>query len=290
MPDARYYSLRRLSPYQGTVQIVERPGFRAISADGVAWQVHIQTGSSRTAAFATWWADGRTDLADDERTRPMRQALAEMPPLPFALVDRLELWLLDAHDRFPLALLGSTVPRQSPPPSAIEVNWQAGVKGDRGFVAPSLQTLASPNAEPPISHREVLNRAVRLAAGLKPVAQWFERDEHGHGKGFAGPGVSEILRGRRLPASAFPELLLRETWDGETETRLVRDYHDWHAPRLLTHGGLSRATRDRLEQAACRHAQTLYELRHLLGDILNPDLLNVAMVQAVMRQSASAVS
>ena len=25
--DARYYSLRRLSPYQGTVQVVELPGF-----------------------------------------------------------------------------------------------------------------------------------------------------------------------------------------------------------------------------------------------------------------------
>ena len=71
-------------------------------------------------------------------------------------------------------------------------------------------------------------------------------------------------------------------------TGAIRDYHDWQAPLLLTHDNLPRATRDRLERAACRQAEKLYRVRHLLPQMLNPDLLKVAMVEAVMRRAATA--
>ncbi|HLD13175.1 MAG TPA: hypothetical protein VJB18_00485, partial [Burkholderiales bacterium] len=56
--DVRYYSLRRLSPYQGTVQVVELPGFRAMSADGITWTVQMPNEGSRFATHALWRADG----------------------------------------------------------------------------------------------------------------------------------------------------------------------------------------------------------------------------------------
>ena len=58
------------------------------------------------------------------------------------------------------------------------------------------------------------------------------------------------------------------------------------APKLLTHGNLTRATRDRLERAACRQAEALYRVRHLLPEVVNPDILQVAMVEAVIRRSS----
>ena len=65
----------------------------------------------------------------------------------------------------------------------------------------------------------------------------------------------------------------------------MRDYHDWQAPKLLTHGNLTHATRDRLERAACRQAEALYRIRHLLPEVVNPDILQVAMVEAVIRRA-----
>ena len=80
---ARYYSLRRLSPYQGTVQVVELPGFRAMSADGITWTVQMPNEGSRFATHALWRADGSGTLVEDERTHVSIEALRAHPPFRF---------------------------------------------------------------------------------------------------------------------------------------------------------------------------------------------------------------
>ncbi len=79
---------------------------------------------------------------------------------------------------------------------------------------------------------------------------------------------------------------MRAYWPNAQERDLVDDYHAWHAPHLLTHTNLTRATRDRLERAACRHVARLYQVRHLLPEVVNPALIDVALVEAVIRRSA----
>jgi hypothetical protein len=263
------------------VQVVEMAGFRAMSADGITWQVQVQGRGPRVSGHGVWRADGSGDLIETERTRTFLAALRALPPLPFPLADRLELWLLEARSAAPLALLASAPPPAAPP-RVVDAHWQAALGGDDSFVAPSLGGTASP-----IPHREVISRVVQKAAGPRPHAQWFRRDEHGHGTGLGGRGLDAALGGRRLPSEAFPELLLREDWPDATERALARDYHDWQAPALLTHSDLRRGTRDRLEHAACRQAEKLYRVRQLLPEVINPDLIKVAMVEAVLRRASA---
>lgn len=282
MSAIRYYGLRRLSPYQGTVQVVECPGFRAMSADGLRWRVQFLNQRTRFSSYGVWRADGQGSLIETERTQPIIRALRERPPLPFPLADTLELWLLDAHDHLPLALLAATLPERAPA-QAVALQWRAALAGDDGFRAPSLGTEHQVSHMP---HRSVLDRCVQRAAGPRPQAQWFRRDADGGGEGLGRPGVESALAGRRLDRPDFPELLLREQWGSEQERSLVRDYHEWHACNLLTHTGLSRATRAALERAACRQAAKLFRVRHLLPEVVDTEAMRVALVEAVIRQSA----
>jgi hypothetical protein len=278
----RYYSLRRLSPYQGTVQVAECPGFRAMSADGTRWRVQFLNQRTRLSSYGVWRADGHGSLIETERTQPIISALRDRPTLPFALADRLELWLLDARDRLPLALLASTLSGRSTPAVTVP-RWRAALAGDDGFHSPSLGGV---ERESPIPHCAVLDRCVQRAAGPRPQAQWFQRGADGAGVGLPTSGLDAALANRGLGRVQFPELLLRSHWSGEREAELVRDYHEWHAASLLTHTDLDRGTRIALEQAACRQASKLFRVRYLLPEVVNEEMLRVAMVEAVIRQSA----
>ena len=281
MPN-RYYSLRRLSPYQGTVQVVECPGFRAMSADGSRWRVQFLNQRTRFSSYGVWRSDGHGSLIETERTHPIIAALRDRPSLPFPLADRLELWLLDARRQFPLALLASTLPERAPAQTTV-LQWRAALAGDDGFHAYSLSDGRGTSHIP---HSSVLDRCVQRAAGSRPQAQWFRRRDDGGGEGLDRAGLDHALVGRGLDRQEFPELLLRPDWDSDQERDLVRDYHEWHASSLLTHTDLSRSTRAELERAACRQANKLFRVRHLLPDIVDSELLQVAMVEAVIRQSA----
>lgn len=280
MPAARYYSLRRLSPYQGTAQVVELPGFRAMSVDGESWRVQFLKLRSRLSGNAVWREDGRGNLIETEHTRAIIEALRARPALPFPLGDTLELWLLDARADRPLALLASALPDRTPPRYAA-VRWASSLEGDDDFFAPSLAGEGARASF--IAHRDVLDRCVQRAAGPRARAQWFRRADDRSGAGLPTHGLERALAPRRLPAADFPELLLHEEWDSERERGLVADYHAWHAPNLLTHTGLSDGMRDRLERAACRQARKLYRVRRLLPKVLNEERIRVALVEAVLR-------
>jgi hypothetical protein len=284
MSAVRYYSMRQLSPYQGTIQIVELPGFRAMSVDGVTWQVQALSQRTRFSVYGVWRAD-RSSILDNEHTHALIEALENHPPLPFALADRLELWLLDAtEERLPLALLASTLTHITPP-RVTEAVWHPTLKGDASFVASSLLAHAAAAPGALAAHRDLLAQRVREAAGAPARAQWFLRDEEGNGVGMVGLRLDDHAIGRHLSVDWFPELLVREDWEDAADRDLVRDFHDWQAPALLTHRNLAPTTRERLERAACRQAERLYAVRALLPEVINTDLVKTAFVEAVIRRA-----
>src|SRR5690606_12122426 len=130
------------------------------------------------SSHGIWRADGQGNLIETDRTRPIVQALREHPPLPFPLADTLELWLLDARTRLPLALLATALPERAPA-QAVALQWRAALAGDDSFRAPSLGEHAVSH----IPHAAVLDRCVQLAAGPRPQAQWFRRAADGSGEG-----------------------------------------------------------------------------------------------------------
>ena len=287
MNAARYYSMRRFSPYQGTAQITELPNFRAVTSDGSAWRVQFLNQRSRLSGHAVWRADGGGNLIETAHTSELIQALQQHPPFPFPPRDNLELWLLDAKEQKPLAILTSTLGHIKPP-RFIDTRWHATLAEDDSFVAPSLASGTAAVSMSHIPHSQVLSRCVQKAAGPLERAQWFRREDNGAGTGLHGCRLEAGQVGRKFGHDAFPELLLREKWEVEQERNLVSHYHDWQAPYLLTHSKLARSTRDRLERAACRQAEKLYKVRHFLPEIVNRDLLNVAFVEAVIRRSTAA--
>ena len=283
-----YYGIRRFSPYQGVVQVVDVGHARAYSTDGRHWQVRIQQ-EPGGARWSGVWTAGVPAESAAVRTTPaedLMDALQHRPPHPFPLEDRFELWLLHKQTRLPLALLKTRRAREDVGPVEDPV-WRPFLLHDNSFVSSVLQEQA---AERPAGagarHRDVLERQVNQAARPQPMAQWFERRSDGGGTGLEGLRVEGELLGRRLPREAFPELLVDEVDPPGIEARLVRDYHDWNAALLLAHQHLPRVTRARLERAACRRPGRLLESYAMIPEVLDRDALDVALVSAKLIRSA----
>jgi len=271
-----YYSLRRVNPYLGVIQVVDAGGVRAYSTDGRAWQARrVYDGerfwSDAQDAVPSWSDVGRVEL---------QRALSERPSVPFALGDRFELWLLERSSGLPLALL-KTCRWQRDVDEVTDPSWRPFLPGDSGFRARAATGGASGTY-----HQERLRTLVNYAARPMPAAQWFERTADGSGIGQSGLHLEAGMHGRRLPAQAFPELLVDEQWADPGDGQLVRDFHDWHAALLLAHPDLSRQTRVRLEKAACRRPERLLDSYAMLPSIIDRDAMTVAVVQARLIRSA----
>lgn len=315
MAESECYSMRRLSPFQGVLQVVKTPNARALSVDGRRWQVQVRceirrprwggspqnvTTYRRYVAFALWSIrDGLTRLPIDPTLHRAHleevseRLLVRLPvaaeKLPLLRRDSVELWLLDAKDRLPLALLGSAMEGR-PLAKFRWLEWVPSPAGDRSFVARSLRAKGM-HADPTAiaDHREMVANLVHKAAGRPRSAQWFRREEDGGGLGLEVPEQSAEGApwcGKRLPKSAFPELPLRERWSVAAERQLVADFHHWQAPLLLTLSELSEGTRNRLEHAARDRAMTVRALHRLYPAVINREVINAALVEASLRRSA----
>lgn len=300
--NARYYALRRVNPFLGTLQVVEVAGARGISPNGARWQVELL---SQTAVRQPLWADIGPASAErrfftyavwsrreglrrlpvnpmlgDQSTHPglapLVEALEGMPGLPFALADGLELWLLDPEHQ-PLALVAAiraeTTPTFPSPPF-----WRA--------LAAREGNAPAGASEPSPPDVRGLERSVAGLSGSPSRAQWLRRGDDGAGIGLSGFRLDPSLVGRRLPASAFPEVLIREDWPDDPPTGTgVAALVAWQAPMLLALGGLSRATRARLEPLAAHRPLTLYRLRRLIPEVIDRPLIEAALVEAVIRST-----
>lgn len=277
---ADYYALRRFSPYQGMIQVVDVGTARAYSTDGRHWTVRLQNPNMPGGSHG--FGNEPVATADD-----LMKALNERPPLPFPQLDRIELWLLEKANGLPLALV-KTRRSLDEIDSVKEPSWRPFLSADSGFTCASLETSQSarPGGRSFASRaQDVLEREVNLAARPLPALQWFQRLEDGSGIGWDGLRVEPRWAGRHLPREAFPELLVADTWSDGLIRALVRDYHAWHAPLLLAHQNLSPDTRAWLEVAARRRPLRLLDNYAMFPVVLDHDAMQVALVSAKLMQS-----
>ncbi|MCO6412767.1 MAG: hypothetical protein J5I92_08490 [Thiogranum sp.] len=282
-----YYGVRRLGPYLGVIQVIDVGDACAYSTNGHTWRVRQQTSSGTFRWGVTQVTDEGLDKTRIVNADNLVEALRYHPPVPFPIRDRYELWLLNNRTRAPLALLRTRYLAREMEPVG-DPHWRPFLLTDTRFVSPTLERKErqTPVRGWKTPHRDQLETQVNLASRPYPAAQWFERQADGSGIGHDGLRVADAERGRTLPNEQFPELLISEDWDDQTQRGLVDDYHDWYAASLLAHQNLSTGTRQRLEQAACKRPQALLSSYPLIPEVLDSDAIEVALVSAKLMNAS----
>ncbi len=277
-----YYALRRVNPYRGVVQIVDAGEVTAHSFDGLTWHLRADDGYGWVRPTGIWVEGEGLKAGHVDNLHDILPALETRPALPFPIVDTQELWLLDQESGLPLALLAcdreGVMHNEQP-----EGEWQPFAPSFTGFHSPALAEHDA--SDPSVSHRDLLARQVNQAAGADASAQWFQRDRAGEGVGYSGLRIPDEWQGRRLPANAFPELLLRETGNSRLENLVIADYHAWLAPILLSWPRISVATRARLEILASEKPRWLARIHRLLPGRVDAPRIQAALVAARLEQA-----
>ena len=188
---ARRFALRRVNPFLGIVAVVKTDSARALSLDGLHWQIQILAHPPR----GLWSGDGESDKlqyfrfgvwseAQGLRRVPLNpilnldhmlkasdalceQIAASLDEIPFPLAPELEQWLLDA-DGMPLALIAATPDAPGLDPAGVAetgaADWSAGGRGERTFRAPTLTRPGAADSNR-LAHVEALERLVRRRSG-----------------------------------------------------------------------------------------------------------------------------
>lgn len=282
----RTYARRRLNPYRGVVQVIDLGEATAHSYDGLTWHLRAEDGQGFTRPVGIWLA-GEGVKAGQRIPGELLDVLERHPPLPFPLADRMELWLLDKAQGLPLALLASELPSRFRP-EPIDPQWQPFALSYTGFRSEALAQQEQAGARLGRQHRDWLANVINGAARPYPSAQWFLRRADGSGEGRSGLRLAASWRERILSAEAFPELLVRCAGNNLLEQSVIKDYHNWLAPLLLLLPDLSEATREWLEQAACRQPAGLARIHRLLPRVMDRARLNAALVAARIASAAGA--
>lgn len=194
------YGVRRVNPPQGVLAVVKRPSARALSLDGIHWQIQVLARAPRTLwsrggeedepryfRFGSWSpTQGLTRVPVNPildlgaMLAASEDLVAQLPcarsRIPFPLADTLELWLLDQTDR-PLALLGTALPGTDR--SSLEMGesrWEASARGERAFVSRLLIERGVPerDATGRRPHVEALEDLVARTAGRCARTLWFD--------------------------------------------------------------------------------------------------------------------
>jgi hypothetical protein len=270
---AWFYSRRRVSPFLGSMQVIEVEDGRALSLDGRSWELQLLSleaipervwaNIGPRPTKRRWFIYGRCDEAGNVRRLPVSreirdpsnypaleqllEALAGRPILPFPAADVHEAWLCDDRGE-PLALLATAcdeAERDSRKPGG----WACLPPTDRGFS--STSGLAGGQGG---------NAALALNALVSRV-------------GSAG-------RLQWLQGDAAPVLPWRCDWRGADEQQLLDDYTAYLSPYLLTLQRLDDALRERLEQLAVQQFDLIDYVLPLLPEVLDPGRMEVARVKA----------
>lgn len=299
---ATAYSIRQLSPFRGTVQILSADFARAVSADGRQWQIQVscevkqqQWGimnspevQRRYVLYGMWNKqrglsslplDPMLDVPDHKLVEGSLLSHLEHQAnaIPFPAMDHYELWLLHGKTRLPIALLASS----------INEHTLDQIKASRWRACSSRQLQFQPSrakcSTDPILKIESL---ISEQCTSPLMAQWFYREADRSGHGLGGSHVPETLIGRTLAAEEFPELLISEDWPDDNDCLLAEDYHHWLSPQLLLLPHLHHTTRLRLEQAAQQHAMAVSRQYQLYPAIADQKIMNRILVEARLRKSS----
>jgi len=304
--EVRNYAIRRLNPFLGVIEVVETHNARALSMDGVTWQLQVlaerpehtwgslnqRTSVKQFFRFGLWHPDdGMSRVPVNpvldvgamlEAAESLIAALpAALDKLPFPLADRYELWLLD-RERRPLALLASTTKERFI--EEIEPQtWQATLPAGTPFVSSTLNAkgIAVNSHGSRRFHADTLELQVQTKAADSDETQWFVRDAQRRGTRLSRP------ENETLEADAFPVVGVRTRWKDSDQCQLIDDYLDWLAPRLLTLTELPEGLRERLELAARTQAELVDANYRLYPEIRNPEVIDAARVEAKLRSAAA---
>jgi len=285
--DVRTYAIRRVNPFIGVLQIIELPGGRAVSANGVVWDIEVS--AERPAAWGSlgglhqapcFYRYGLWSLEDglvgrplaphlekDPLTRQCQQIIARirqcLHKLPFKLMDTQELWLFDEKDEKPLVLLAAlTAQGQRPSP---EPKYWACSFGAEGV--PSQYRFPE--------SRE-LTEQIKTRAGFNIKKHWISR---------AADGSGNTANNRHICADEFPPYLIFEEWTDDVLTHRVNAYIQWIAPSLLTLQHLNDEQRQRLESSLHIQAISLEHHRQLYPQVINEKLMIAALVQCRLQKA-----
>ncbi len=285
----RAYAVRRVNPFLGVLQVIETCGGRAISANGVVWDIEVraQRGSgwgslNRNNKQAAYYRYGLWSLEDGLVSRPLAPHLENDPlthqcnslidcirerlhKLPFKLEDNRELWLFDSDDRQPLALLAAITADSARP--APEPKYWSSCIGATGV--PSQHRFPASGE---------LESLVQQRAGFNIRKHWVIRQDD-------NSGIIESS-GTHIDADALPTFLLSEDWPEADQAKLVRDYLEWISPCLLTLQHLSSNERAHMEKNLNKQAISVEHHRQLYPAIIDKKHLIVARVQCRLLKSS----
>lgn len=285
--DVKAYAIRRVNPFLGVYQVIETEGGRAMSSNGVVWEIELRTERSgmwgslnQDIKQAVYYRFGLWSAEEGLVNRPLAPHLDRDPLtiqcdllikciqerlhyMPFKLVDNRELWLFDKADRQPIVLLASNNPAvKSPTPEAKYWKSCLGANG-----------VASQYRYPAARELEEL---VKYTASSNINKYWVIREDD-------GSGIME-LNGKYLKASMFPCYLISEHIPENNTPSLVSDYIAWIAPSLLTLQNLSKSERDRLEGYLNVQAVSVEHHWHLYPETVDEKKLIAARVQCQLQK------
>jgi len=259
------YAQKLTPPYSGQVQIVETDTYRALTLDGLVWEVqyvnriHIRVctiTAQELKARVSPSRQGNDDTADP-KLGVLFDYLADVK-LPFIANDVFEFWLLDHKDKAPLALIYSCASAEKMEKFPNRAEW-ASLPDAIMKVEKTDHEIASNT--PPVNYQ--LESLVSDRAGTNKKASWFDRREQ-----------YDI---------EFPPLLVREDWAEPNQQAICKRYIDRQAPRLLMLQGLSVSERERLEACCQPYAVEVARFHAVYSDVLDKDAMSALRVEAKLR-------
>ena len=281
------YSVRQLSPFIGNIQIVQANYCRALSSDGIIWQIqascethqqawgifddeyvprrYVLYGSwDRKNGFSHLPLDPMLDVPDIRHVNDtLISTLKEnLHRLPFQQRDNFECWMLDKHTSLPLALLASTINQQmiqhiQPGP------WQA------------IPQQIKNESRALLSESDIST----LEAGINKQSKqhcWYQRLNDGSGR---------LLSDHQhlINSDQFPELLINTELLAEPVRDIANQYIKWQSPRLLSLQFLQASTRHTLEQSAQHYAVDTHRRLSIYPEPLSQHILNKIKVELKIR-------
>jgi len=282
------FSVRQLSPFVGNIQIVQADYCRAMSSDGIHWQIqascetHQQVWNisedeyipRRYVLYGSWdQNNGFSSLPLDpmldvpslthiENTL-INTLQHKTIKLPFPHRDRYECWLIDTLTGKPLAITNSAT-HEYMIPHMPNKPWQA---------IPQQQSFGSLAGKLTAEDVHDLESCINQSTS---ISEWFYRHDDN-----SGSSLSD--KTRTLSGNNFPELLINQALLPDTLQSAVTNYIHWQSPRLLSLHSLSSKTRHQLELAAQSYALETSKRLNIYPVQLDPGIYNKIMVELKIR-------
>jgi hypothetical protein len=231
---SRCFAVRRVNPFVGVQQVLEAPHGRAISTDGVHWDLAIRADRPRVLGalerdpdgrafigFGRWSVSGghaiassRTVLMRDAELREkfdhlVAETTRHQPEVPFPLHDSEELWLFDETGSSPLALLATRLPGR-PATEPEPPDWRCSPMG-----APTI-------AQGRFAETRQLEGLVKRHGGFNIRKGWVSRQPDGSGLRDCGATPIEAHGARRALPGLERTLAAHTPHDRRRAARVAR--------------------------------------------------------------------